>query len=261
MAVAGWARVGDRLRGWTRFERIWLLTATGVISAISLVLGDNWLGFVSALSGIFCVVLAAKGKIATYYVGIVQTGTYAYIAYGLALYGEAMLNAFFFLPAQFVGWWLWTRNRNRGATGGEDVRGRRLSWRQWSLLVPAIVLASSGYALFLDRIGAAQVGLDSYAVVISLFAQLLMVLRYAEQWILWIVVNLLTISLWAATIAQTGSTDYAVLVMWIAFLVNSIYGFLNWRRIAARATGSDDADDADDGRDGAVPVPSAASGW
>jgi hypothetical protein len=58
-----------------------------------------------------CVVLVAKGKIANYYFGIVQTLTYAYIAYGYGLYGEVMLNALFYFPVQFIGIYMLKQNK------------------------------------------------------------------------------------------------------------------------------------------------------
>jgi len=220
------------LSGWTKFEVIWLVTATAIITTVSFIVGDNWLGFISSISGILCVVMAAKGKIATYYFGVIQASTYAYIAYGYHLYGEAMLNALFFLPIQFVGFYVWRKNKAKAAAHGEDVYGKHLSGKQWIYVIVGGLIAVGLYAWFLNAINASQVGLDSFAVVISVVAQVLMTLRYAEQWFLWIAVNILTISLWIATLVSTGGGDYAILVMWIAFLVNSVYGYINWRKLA-----------------------------
>lgn len=218
---------------WTVFEKSWILIAVTVITAVSVILGDNWLGFISSISGILCVIAAAKGKIATYYFGIIQAATYAWISYGYALYGEAMLNALFFLPIQFIGWYIWTKNRKQAqqAGHGEDVYTKRLSWKQWALLIPSIIGISLLYSVFLNSVNAAQVGLDSFAVIISLFAQLLMVLRYAEQWLLWITVNVLTITLWFRTLTTADGADWAIFVMWCAFLVNSVYGYINWLKL------------------------------
>ena len=222
-------------QGRTAFEIAWLASATVVITLVSILMKDNWLGFVSAVSGVLCVVLVAKGKIANFFFGIVQTVTYAYIAYTYQLYGEAMLNALFFLPVQFVGLYLWTRHRKnpQNASRGEDVYAKRLTGRQWAVLVPAILVVSAAYAVLLTQIGAQQVRIDSVAVVVSVFAQILMTLRHAEQWIMWMVVNVLTITLWLVTLTTTGGGDWAILAMWCAYLVNSVYGWLNWRRLAA----------------------------
>ena len=59
-----------------------------------------------------------------------------------------------------------------------------------------------------------------------------MIFRFAEQWVLWIIINVLTIGLWIATLTTSGGNDWTVLAMWIAFLINSIYGYVNWLRIS-----------------------------
>ncbi|WP_236694054.1 nicotinamide riboside transporter PnuC [Sporosarcina globispora] len=94
-------------KNWTRFEIVWLITFTLVNIYLFFAWSDSLLGLISSISGMLCVVLVANGKIANYYFGIVQTLSYAYIAYGYGLYGEAMLNALFYFPMQFIGIYLW----------------------------------------------------------------------------------------------------------------------------------------------------------
>lgn len=222
------------LKQWTPFELIWLVVATATITTLGFIWQDTWLGMVSSIAGIICVVLAAKGKIATFYFGIIQAATYAYIAYGYGLYGEAMLNAFFYFPLQFVGIWLWMKHRkpNTEATRGEDIYAKRLTIKQWAFIIPALAVVIVGYGWILTTINAQQVHLDSFAVILSVFAQILMTLRYADQWTMWIIVNVLTIALWFNTLIQQGGNDWTIFAMWCAFLVNSIYGWLNWRKLA-----------------------------
>ena len=92
------------------------------------------------------------------------------------------------------------------------------------------------------NIGAQQVRIDSVAVVVSIFAQILMTLRYAEQWIMWIVVNVLTIALWVITLTYSGGGDWAIFVMWCAYLVNSTYGWVNWRKLSQESERLEGAD-------------------
>lgn len=222
----------NMFKNWTLFEKIWLTVATIAILTVSLLLKDTLLGTIASISGILCVVMAAKGKIATFYFGIIQAGTYAYMSYQYGLYGEAMLNAFFFLPFQFIGWWVWYKNRNTQSTLGEDVYTKRLNLKQWLILAPIILVAVALYGWWLTELNAQQVRLDSFAVVLSIFAQFLMTFRYAEQWLMWIIINVLTITMWFLVLTQTGGNDWAIFIMWCAFLVNSVYGWMNWRKLA-----------------------------
>lgn len=220
------------LRDWTLFEKVWLALFTIVNIYLFFAFEDSLLGLISSLSGMLCVVLVAKGKISNYYFGIVQTATYAYISYGYSLYGEAMLNGLFYLPVQFIGLYMWSKNRTQRSMRGEDVAVKRLSKKGWMVLILIAVVGSLLYAELLHYIGGQAVRLDSTAVVLSIIAQILMLKRYAEQWALWIAVNVLSISLWVVTLITQGGNDLNMVVMWSAFLVNSIYGYVNWIRLS-----------------------------
>ena len=216
---------------WTWFERIWLLLFSIVNVFLYLKWDSGLIGLISAMSGMLCVVLVAKGKISNFVFGIVNTATYAYISYGYGLYGESMLNALFYLPTQFIGLWMWQRHRSVNKVRDEDIEIKRLSVKGWAIVVASVVVGAYAYMHVLMALDAQQVRIDSVAVVMSVVAQRLLTLRYAEQWVLWILVNLLSIVLWVVTLSQSGGSDYTMPVMWTAFLINSIYGWINWLKL------------------------------
>ena len=216
---------------WTWFERIWLLLFSIVNVFLYLKWDSGLIGLVSAMSGMLCVVLVAKGKISNFVFGIVNTATYAYISYGYGLYGASMLNALFYLPTQFIGLWMWQRHRSVNKVRDEDIEIKRLSVKGWAIVVASVVVGAYAYMHVLMALDAQQVRIDSVAVVMSVAAQILLTLRYAEQWVLWILVNVLSIALWVVTLSQSGGSDYSMPVMWTAFLINSIYGWINWLKL------------------------------
>lgn len=219
--------------GWKPFELAWLAISTIVILTLSFIWDDTLLGTVASLSGIICVVLVAKGKISSFYFGIINAATYGAVAYSYQLYGESDLNFFVYLPLQFIGLYLWYKNRKSSdAVNGEDIVAKRLKPKQWAYLILFIALVYFLYAELLQVRGSQLAGLDSLAVVLSIVAQFLMMLRFAEQWLLWIIINVLTIALWTTVLIRTGGQDFTVLAMWIAFLVNSVYGYINWLKIS-----------------------------
>lgn len=226
------------LKDWTLFEKAWLLIFTAVNVYLFFAWDDTFIGLISSLSGMLCVVLVAKGKISNYFFGMIQCATYAYISYGYGLYGEAMLNAIFYLPIQFIGIYLWRKHKTEDSVKGEDIKAERMHVKQWVIFLIAVVIASIVYAYFLHAIGGQQVHVDSFAVVLSIGAQILMLKRYAEQWLVWIAVNVLSIILWITALSTTGGNDYSMVVMWTAFLLNSIYGYINWIKISKRQEGS-----------------------
>jgi len=212
---------------WSMFEKLWLVISTLMILGTSLYWGDGLIGITAAITGIWCVLLVAKGKIGNYYVGIINVIAYAYVAYTWQYYGEVMLNLIYFLPMQFVGLYLWKGNMKGN---NKAVKVKFMTWKQrifWAIGSAAVIII---YGIFLRSINGNLPFLDSTSTVLSVIAMVLMAIRYMEQWILWIIVNIVSIGLWAWAFSQ-GGTDVAVLVMWTAYLVNSVYGLVNWTRM------------------------------
>ena len=65
--------------------------------------------------------------------------------------------------------------------------------------------------------------LDAFTAVGSVIAMWLMVKQYAEQWLIWIAINIGTVYIWFVTAQSTGAS-YAILAMWLVFLGNSVLG-------------------------------------
>jgi len=206
------------------FEKLWLSIATVLIIALSIFWKDNLIGIITSLTGVWCVILVAKGKILNYYVGIINVILYAYISFGWAYYGEVMLNLGYFLPLQFVGIVFWKKNLNKNKT---EVIAKRMSIKSiifWSIVCSAAILA---YGYILKALGGSLPFFDSISTVLSVIAMIFMILRYLEQWVLWIIVNIVSIILWWYAMLQ-GGTDISILLMWVAYLFNAIWGLVNW---------------------------------
>lgn len=94
---------------------LFLIAGVIVCNAIYSVLTGSLdpVGSGASVAGVVCVVLVAKGSIWNYLFGVVNVTLYAVISWKAALYGDAALNALYYLPMQFIGWWQW---RKRGAS-------------------------------------------------------------------------------------------------------------------------------------------------
>lgn len=218
---------------WSTFEKSWLGLFALVTIAVFFLMDDTILGLIASLAGMICVVMVAKGLIGNYLFGIIQVSLYGYLSIQYGLFGEAMLNLAFYLPTQFIGLWLWSRNRRTiKDTDTDEVIAKKLTGIQIAGIAIASVILIACYAWLLKTIGGNEVSLDSATTVLSIIAQILMLLRYREQWIMWIVINVLSIIMWVFTLNAQDGTDWTLVVMWSAFLVNSIYGYWNWTRLA-----------------------------
>lgn len=213
-------------KDWTLFEGLLLAISTVLIVVASWIWQSPWYGYVASITGIFCVVLVAKGRVSNYYWGIVNILFYAYTAYTWMLYGEVMLNIVYFLPMQFYGLWVWTRKDNVQEKGKVTVKLlsniARVNWVLISIMLIVI------YWKVLEAMGGNLTLIDSMSTVLSVVAMFLMARRYMEQWILWIIVDVVSVIMWFIVVFKQGGNDIGILIMWTAYLINAVYGFYNW---------------------------------
>ena len=194
-------------------------------------------GSVAGIAGVLCVVLVAKGSIWNYLFGIVNVSMYAYISYKAALYGDAALNAFYYVPMQFIGWWQW---RKRGAAmseseadgAGVQVKARRFSWRQRAVLAVGCAAAVIAGGFILRYFGDPQPFKDSTTTVLSIVAQALMALAFMEQWALWIITNVVSVVMWSICVARGEAHAAVMVIMWVFYLLNSLNGFRVWLKLS-----------------------------
>lgn len=210
----------------------WLLIA-GVISSniiYSIMTGTlDAVGSLAGITGVLCVVLVAKGSIWNYLFGLVNVSLYAYISYKASLYGDAALNALYYVPMQFIGFWQW---RKRGAESSNQVKARSMTWPQRFLLAGACVLLIVGVGFLLRHFGDPQPFKDSTTTVLSIIAQALMAMAFMEQWCLWIITNVVSVIMWVICVARGEAHAGVMVIMWVFYLLNSLNGFRVWNRLS-----------------------------
>lgn len=215
-------------KDWSMYEKLWLGISTVIILSLSLYWQEGAIGLIASLTGIWCVILVAKGKILNYYFGIVNVVLYAYVAYGWQYYGEVMLNILYFLPMQFIGIYIWRKNRL--APKKDDVKVRIMNNKQRIIWGVISVVAVYAYGLVLQYLGGSLPFIDSISTVLSIIAMIMMAWLYLEQWVLWIIVDVVSIIMWFVVLLK-GGNDISILLMWSAYLVNAVYGLINWIKL------------------------------
>ncbi|MBO5942368.1 MAG: nicotinamide mononucleotide transporter [Bacteroidales bacterium] len=194
-------------------------------------------GSVAGIAGVLCVVLVAKGNIWNYLFGIINVSMYAYISYKASLYGDAALNALYYVPMQFIGWWQW---RKRGAAvseaeaggAGVQVKARRFTWHQRAILALGCAAGVIAVGYVLKHFGDPQPFKDSATTVLSIVAQALMALAFMEQWALWIITNVISVVMWSICVIRGEAHAAVMVIMWVFYLLNSLNGFRVWLKLS-----------------------------
>lgn len=156
---------------------------------------------------------------------IISSLLYALLFAHSRLYGEAGLQLFFVAVAGW-GWWQWLRGRGRD---GHALRVHRLS-PQWQLITGSVTLAGWPLlALALASFTDSDVPyLDALPTVASITGQFLLGRKLIENWPVWLVVNLVSVALFAVKGLWLTVLLYAV------FAALSVAGWRAWARLESQ---------------------------
>lgn len=214
----------EECSGWKKWEVIWLIFANLVILGVSAYLGDNALGIITSMTGVTCVILVGKGKMSNYIFGTVNVLLYALTAWKARYYGDVMLNLLYYFPTNIIGWFVWVRHVDKESN---EVYKERMTVKQDIIVTLISIIGIFAYSYILKLLGGNLPLVDSMSTVLSIVAQILMIKRYTEQWIVWIVVDVVSVIMWIAALFGEGQS-IAVLMMWAVYLANAIIMFVKW---------------------------------
>lgn len=220
--------IKEEFLGWKAWEVMWLVITCVTIFALSVYWKDTAMGIISATTGVACVVCTGKGKLSAYIFGMVNTLLYAIIAYKTQFYGEVMLNAIYYFPMQFYGIYVWSKHMNAET---HEVEKKEMRPAGKLILCGCVIVATIAYGYLLEWLGGALPFIDAFSTVVSVIAMVVSINMYAEQWILWIIVDIVTVIMWATAFIQ-GNDSIATLLMWIVYLGNAVVMYVKWMKEA-----------------------------
>ena len=210
--------------GYNVFERAFLVSMLLLQIVVFCITPDTPLNIIAGIAGVISVVLCAKGKLSFYFIGFVQTISYLFLAWQNCFYGEVIENVFY-LVTMVWGIFIWKKSMTKNDDGTSDVTAKKFSVVQWVLSIVGTVVATIAMGYWLTTIGSAQAYTDAATNVMAIFAQLLMIWRFREQWIWWIVIDLLCIKMWFV------AGNWSMVAMYIAWTANYVYGWYNWTKL------------------------------
>jgi nicotinamide mononucleotide transporter len=163
--------------------------------------------------------LAARNNVHLWWTGIVGCALFGALFLQTQLYADATLQAFF-IATSLWGWRLW-----RHGNGGAPTPVRRTSARTLvALTLAALAVTALSGSLLKHWTDAYAPFVDSAVLAFSVVAQLLLMQRRIETWPAWLIVNTLSVPLFASRGLWLTATLYAV------YWVNAWYGWWHWRR-------------------------------
>lgn len=235
--------IKEELSGWKPFDIIWLVTVCVIITTVTL-LTSNAEAFglshptlssgavkacvvcsiIAAIIGVINVVLGGKGKLSNYFFGVVSACLMIYINLTVRNYGIMMVSIYN-LVMQFVGFRAWSKNMNKAT---HEVKKIHMKNGQRWLYVGILAVATVALGFIMKNVGDSHPFIDAFITSAQVIAMILMVSMFAEQWWLWIVINIASIYLFFTSREVT----LALALMYMVYFVNSIIMCIRWEREA-----------------------------
>ena len=223
-------KIKNYFTDWTMLEKLWLITVCTIMTVIWYLNGDAPFLLALTLTGSLNLVLGAKGKIAGLYFAIINCLLYSYQCMGVKLYGEVMYNMLFSIPVSAIAIYLWNKNKDDNGT----IRFKVMSGKLIVLSFAGTLVCVFLYARVLNLLGGNLAFMDSLTTVVSVVASILYLMRFSEQWLMWVGVNALSIVMWIMVYASGDKSALIIIVMKLTNLLNSLYGYYNWKKIAGQ---------------------------
>jgi len=175
------------------------------------------------ISGLIYIFLATRNKSACWIFGIICSGLLVYTStVKYKLYADALLNVFYVVMG-VIGLYSWYTQDSRE----EDQRLiRSMTMSLWvKYLGMGLLCTIAMGSLLAEYSDAFATYWDAGTTVFSILATILLVQRYAENWIFWIIIDIIMMVLYY----QRGGEQTALLFG--VYTVFAAYGWYNWRRL------------------------------
>lgn len=203
------------------------------------------ISLVSAITGIFAAIYTARGQVVAYIWGFFNVVSYIFVSISGHMYGEVLLYVLYMLPMQFVGFFAWRKSAKE--SNGGTVEAKKMTKKHWMIFgvffvifwaaygtlvynLPTVFDTLFGFTIAHDK----EFLIDSLTATLTVCAVVLATNRFIEQWYLWIVADAIGIILYISSLIHHGGFSISALsgaMMWCQFTINSIYGFIVWRKL------------------------------
>ena len=210
---------------------LWSTSALLIILAFFLFDRKNLLNLCASLVGVTSLIFNAKGNPVGQVLMVLFSLMYGVISWSFRYYGEMITYLGMTMPMAVVALVSWLKNPFNGNRA--EVKVYRLSVPETLFAFALSTLVSVGFYFILAYFHTANLLLSTLSVFTSFLAVYLTFRRSPWFTIAYAANDIVLVGLWA--LASRSNPSYlSVMVCFVAFLANDIYGFISWRRMQLR---------------------------
>ncbi len=180
------------------------------------------LELIAVFFGFLSVWYAKKENILVFPTGIISTGIFVYILLLFGLLGDMLINAYYFIMS-VIGWYYWTRKVDKDHfIPITSCTKKEQRWGLW-LFVATLIFVSLVY-LFFNKFNNWTAYVDTLTTAIFFVGMWLMAKKKLENWVFWIIGDIITVPLYLYKGLVFSSLQYFL------FTIIAIFGYLEWKK-------------------------------
>lgn len=185
---------------------------------------DIILEIIAVIFGLLSVWFAKKDNIWVFPTGLVSTSIFVYLLWKWTLWGDMMINGYYFVMSIY-GWYHWTRKK--GDTVEFPISKISSSEKRIAIIlfIFTVAFVVSVYQYF-GKFTTWYAYVDTFITGIFFVGMWLMAKRKVENWIFWIIGDVISIPLFFAKGYTFTSFQY------VLFTIVAIFGYLEWKKIS-----------------------------
>jgi len=206
-----------------------LLSLMLIIQGTAFYLGKDYtavgiIGLVTGISTILNLILIDVMKLSNFFWGFISAGTWVIVSIHNGLLSDVATQSFF-LVMQFVGIYAWSKSMG---TDIDTLAPKELSKKKGILIAIAAVILYFVLVFTTKQLNGHQVWLDASLLPLNIVGQVLMTYGFKQQWIAWIMVDILAIVIWFNQLQTLSPAAMSMLALNSIMLVNAVYGAILW---------------------------------
>ena len=210
---------------------LWVSSVSLIVISFLLFDRENYLTLCASLIGVTSLIFNAKGNPFGQFLMVIFSLLYGFISFAFAYYGEMLTYLGMTMPMALFALFSWLKNPYKGNKAEVKVNsiGKTEQVLMWLLTVGVTVL----FYFILDYFNTAYMIPSTLSVTTSFLAVYLTFRRCPTFALAYAANDIVLIVLWV--LASISDIHYiSVVVCFVAFLFNDIYGYISWQRMKNR---------------------------
>lgn len=213
---------------------LWCSSAFLILSSFAIFDRTNHLTLAASLIGITSLIFNAKGNPFGQFLMIIFSVLYGIISFDFAYYGEMLTYLGMTAPMAVIALISWLRNPYQGNKA--EVKVNQIKKKEYIIMWIAAVIVTIIFYFILEKFDTANIIPSTISVTTSFVAVYLTFRRSPYYAIGYAANDIVLIVLWV--MASFENTSFiSVVVCFVAFFANDIYGYLSWCEMGKRQTG------------------------